>query len=213
MRPSKNASSRGPFVLYYFSRNWRTQRAHARFKSRHHFLCFYFYFVRTKEVFVGYYCLIFQLLFFFFQRNEEYRFRAPLFLHLSKESRDAANRNEANLRIVRMSYVMHEDNKSLCRMIVHVILAKRWNTFKKGHSETIPSKTEVNSWRRWSLWYFSIDCEIKSIRFIRIKIIESSFNSNSRRNGEFNRIVFFSLQPCLGLKLPGMPLLHEWDVN
>lgn len=179
MRPSKNASSRGPFVLYYFSRNWRTQRAHARFKSRHHFSCFYFYFVRTKEVFVRIsFNLLIILLFFF---SKKYRFRAPLFLYLSKESRDAANRNEANLRIVRMSYVMHEDNKSLCRMIVHVILAKRWNTFKKGHSETISSKTEVNSWRRWSLWYFSIDCEIKSIRFIRIKIIESSFNSNLRR--------------------------------
>lgn len=35
--------------------------------------------------------------------------------------------------------------KVSAEMIVHVILAKRWNTFKKGHTETISDKTEVNS--------------------------------------------------------------------
>lgn len=38
---------------------------------------------------------------------------SPPFFYICLKS-DAANRNEANLRIVRMSYVM-QDNKSLCR--------------------------------------------------------------------------------------------------
>lgn len=92
----------------------------------------------------------------FFFSKKWISFRPSLFfskdicsLFLSKESRDAANRNEANLRIARMSYVMHEDNKSLCRMIVRVILAKRWNTFKKGRSQT--KLKWIRAWRRCSL--------------------------------------------------------------
>lgn len=148
-------ASRVYIILYYFPWNWRTQRAHAHFKSRDNSpIILVFLFLYTKQVFVEY-RLIFQLFFFFFQRNE-YRFAPPFFfskdicsLFLSKEWRDAANRNEANLRIARMSYVMHEDNKSLCRMIVRVILAKRWNTFKKGRSQT--KLKWIRAWRRCSL--------------------------------------------------------------
>lgn len=49
---------------------------------------------------------------FFFSKKWGISFR-PLFFYICLKS-DAANRNEANLRIVRMSYVM-QDNKSLCR--------------------------------------------------------------------------------------------------
>lgn len=70
-------------------------------------------------------------------------------------------------------------------MIVHVILAKRWNTFKKGHTETISDKTEVNSSVEKTLVGIFFDrVEFKSIGFIPIKIIESSF-SDLRWNTDF----------------------------
>lgn len=52
------------------------------------------------------------LIILFFSKKWGISFR-PLFFYICLKS-DAANRNEANLRIVRMSYVM-QDNKSLCR--------------------------------------------------------------------------------------------------
>lgn len=98
------------FILYYFPRNWRTQRAHAHFKSRDNspIILVFLLLLRTRKM--SSFDLLIILFFFKEMRNIV---SPPFFLYLYLKS-DAANRNEANLRIVRMSYVM-QDNKSLCR--------------------------------------------------------------------------------------------------
>lgn len=97
------------FILYYFPRNWRTQRAHAHFKSRDNspIILVFLLLLRTRKK-----SSFDLLIILFFSKKCGISFR-PLFFYICLKS-DAANRNEANLRIVRMSYVM-QDNKSLCR--------------------------------------------------------------------------------------------------
>lgn len=98
------------FILYYFPRNWRTQRAHAHFKSRDNspIILVFLLLLRTRKK-----SSFDLLIILFFSKKWGISFRPLFFLYLYLKS-DAANRNEANLRIVRMSYVM-QDNKSLCR--------------------------------------------------------------------------------------------------
>lgn len=64
------------FILYYFPRNWRTQRAHAHFKSRDNspIILVFLLLLRTRKK--SSFDLL--IILFFFQRNEEYRF-APFF--------------------------------------------------------------------------------------------------------------------------------------
>lgn len=97
------------FILYYFPRNWRTQRAHAHFKSRDNspIILVFLLLLRTRKK-----SSFDLLIILFFSKKWGISFR-PLFFYICLKS-DAANRNEANLRIVRMLYVM-QDNKSLCR--------------------------------------------------------------------------------------------------
>lgn len=97
------------FILYYFPRNWRTQRAHAHFKSRDNspIILVFLLLLRTRKK------SSFDLLIILFFFKEMRNIVSPPFFYICLKS-DAANRNEANLRIVRMSYVM-QDNKSLCR--------------------------------------------------------------------------------------------------
>lgn len=71
-------ASRVYIILYYFPWNWRTQRAHAHFKSRDNSpIILVFLFLYTKQIFVEYRSNNLSII-LFFQRNE-YRFAPPFF--------------------------------------------------------------------------------------------------------------------------------------